>query len=259
MRIIGIIPARYGSTRFPGKPLAKIQGRPMIAHVVENARQARSLEAVVVATDDSRIAEAAAAAGAEVAMTPPELPSGTDRVAWVAAGRSADVVVNVQGDEPLLPGSAIDALVAPFASDPALPMATLAAPFHDLAEVENPRTAKIVLTASGRALYFSRAPIPFAYRPASPERRLGAPSDYVRHIGIYAYRGAFLAKLAATPPTPLELLEGLEQLRALHMGAVIQVVCLPHGTIGVDTPEDLARVEQILSRIDMAAPAAPRG
>lgn len=261
MRIIGIIPARYGSTRFPGKPLAEIRGRPMIALVVENARRCRSLAEVVVATDDARIAAVARAAGAETVLTDFLFQSGTDRVAYVAKGRGADVVVNVQGDEPLLPPEAIDALVAPFIVDGGdrLDMATLAAPFHERAEVDNERTAKTVVDDGGNALYFSRAPIPHLYGPVAGAADL---SIYLRHIGVYAYRNEFLQRLAATPPARLELAEGLEQLRALAMGARIRVVRVERATIGVDTPEDLRAVEGFLrgrEETGAAADAVPKG
>ncbi|MFN7971371.1 MAG: 3-deoxy-manno-octulosonate cytidylyltransferase [Acidobacteriota bacterium] len=259
MRIIGIIPARYGSTRFPGKPLAAILGKPMIAHVVERTRASGALAEVIVATDDARIAAAAREAGASVAMTPADLASGTDRVAWVARDRDADVIVNVQGDEPLLPEGAIEALVAPLVDDGAggdVQMSTLAAPFQSFHEVLNPRTAKVVVNARGDALYFSRAPIPYRYDPGGAAGEDRDPARFLRHIGIYAYRAPFLQLFAATPPAPLEREEKLEQLRALHLGARLAVARVARGTVGVDTPEDLVQVErELLMASSSAVPA----
>ena len=228
----------------------------MIAWVVQNMKRSRRLAEVIVATDDERIAEAAREAGAEVAMPEGDFATGTDRVHAAVEGRDADVVVNVQGDEPLLPADHVDRLVEPFDADGELSMATLAARFDRWDEVENPRTAKVVVDDAGRALYFSRAPIPHCYRPES-EESAAPPAGYLRHIGVYAYRRDFLGRLAETPPCPLEQMERLEQLRALWMGARIAVVEVSAPTIGVDTPEDLAEVENIL--LQKSAGAAVEG
>lgn len=232
-----VIPARYGATRFPGKSLAALQGRPIIQHVHERASRARSCSRVIVATDDERIAATARNFGAEVAMTRPDHPSGTDRVAEVAAGLEADLIVNVQGDEPLVDPAAIDAAVEPLVADPAIPMGTLAAPIHDLADLANPNVVKVVLDRKGFALYFSRLPIPFL-------RDQEVDTPRYRHVGLYVYRREFLLDLATLAPTPLEQAEKLEQLRVLEHGYRIRVVLIPTASPGIDTPEDLKKVEE---------------
>jgi 3-deoxy-manno-octulosonate cytidylyltransferase (CMP-KDO synthetase) len=234
---VAIIPARYRSTRLPGKALAPIGDRPMICHVAERTRRARGLAAVIVATDDQRIRAAVAAGGARVVMTRADHPSGTDRLAEVATGLTADVVVNVQGDLPLLDPVMVEALVDRMAAEPTLPMATVATPIRHEAEWRSPHVVKVVFGRDGRALYFSRAPIPYD-RDATrlPDEALGW-----RHVGMYAYRRDVLLRLASLRPTPLEERERLEQLRALEHGIVIGIVEW-HGTeplIEVDTPEDL--------------------
>jgi 3-deoxy-manno-octulosonate cytidylyltransferase (CMP-KDO synthetase) len=234
-----VIPARFASTRLPGKPLAEIAGHPMIEHVYRRAACARSVTQVLVATDDARIAEAVRGFGGHVVMTSPDHPSGTDRVAEVAAGLACEVIVNLQGDEPAMDPAMLDRLLAPFAGDPSTVMATLGAPLDREADAANPNVVKVVVDRASRALYFSRAPIPYLRGPAAP-----AGSVY-RHVGIYAYRREFLLTLARLPQTPLERAESLEQLRALEHGYRITVVETPHVAVSVDTPEDLARVRRM--------------
>jgi 3-deoxy-manno-octulosonate cytidylyltransferase (CMP-KDO synthetase) len=237
---IAIIPARYQSTRLPGKALAEIAGRPMIAHVYERAAAAALVTRVIVATDDRRILDAVLAFGGEAVLTSASHPSGTDRLAEVAASLDCDVVVNVQGDEPLLASAAIDAVVAPFALDPALEMSTLRRRITDPAEFLNPNVTKVVVDRAGFAMYFSRAGIPFT-RPGQP------PVTAWAHVGLYAYRRATLLRLAALPPTAIEQAEALEQLRALEHGIRIKAIETSHDTIGVDTREDLERVRALLA------------
>jgi len=233
-----VIPARYGSTRFPGKPLARLWGKPVIEHVYRRAKQSRLCRRAIIATDDARIAAAARAFGAEVALTRSDHVSGTDRVAEVAEGLEAELVVNVQGDEPLVDPGAIDAAVEPLAGDPGIPMGTLCAPLEEVEDLANPNVVKVVLDEAGFALYFSRLPIPFVRDP-------GAGVTRYRHIGLYVYRREFLLELAKMAPTPLEQAEKLEQLRVLERGGRIRVVVVPKASPGVDTPEDLARLEKM--------------
>jgi 3-deoxy-manno-octulosonate cytidylyltransferase (CMP-KDO synthetase) len=241
---VAIIPARYRSTRLPGKALADLAGRPMVCHVAERAARARGIARVLVATDDARIAEAVRAIGIEVVLTRPEHPSGTDRLAEVARGLEADVLLNVQGDLPLLDPTMIERLADRMATDPALPMATLASPIHDAAEWRSPHVVKVVFGADGRALYFSRAPIP---HDRDGVRDVAEPFGW-RHIGLYAYRRDVLLRLAALPPSPLERRESLEQLRALEHGIAIGVVEWPADAplVEVDTPADLERARALL-------------
>jgi 3-deoxy-manno-octulosonate cytidylyltransferase (CMP-KDO synthetase) len=245
LRVLGVIPARYGSTRFPGKALALLGGRPLVAHVIENALRARRLDRVLVATDDERIARAAREAGAEAVMTPPELPSGSDRVAHVIetfarAGETCGVAVNIQGDEPFLPGEAIDRAVELLDADPEAAIATLAVPAA-AGDRANPNAVKVVLDVRGRALYFSRATIPFP-RHTSPRAR------WWKHVGLYAFRSEYLKRFVGLPPSGLEESEGLEQLRALEDGARIAVALGAWPVLGVDTPEDLAEAERRLAK-----------
>jgi 3-deoxy-manno-octulosonate cytidylyltransferase (CMP-KDO synthetase) len=237
-RIAVIIPARWAAQRFPGKPLADLAGRPLVAHVVERARQARGVELVAIATDDERIARAAEAAGAVAIMTGPAA-TGTDRVAEAARRLSpgADLVVNLQGDEPLIEPGAIETLVA--AMGGGAKMATLARPL-EAGELERPQVVKVVTDLAGDALYFSRAPI--------PHRRAGGGSALARaHVGIYAFTAAFLQEFAALPPGRLEAEESLEQLRALEHGHRIRVADTAYRGFGVDVPEDLERARAILA------------
>ncbi len=238
MLIVGVIPARFASVRFPGKPLAPLAGKPLVLHVWEAARAARWLDRVVVATEDARIADCVRAAGAEAMMTSASASSGTDRVAEVARHMPADVYVNLQGDEPLMPAENIDRAVATLIGAAGRELATLAYPAAPGA-ASDPNTVKVVAAADGRALYFSRAPIPY--------HRQGTPS-YRKHLGIYAYRAATLAAVAALPPSPLERAESLEQLRWLEAGYTIWVGEAAGDSIGVDTPEDLAEAERRLHR-----------
>jgi 3-deoxy-manno-octulosonate cytidylyltransferase (CMP-KDO synthetase) len=230
-----IIPARYASTRFPGKPLAELWGRPLIQHVYQRATRAQCCDRVIIATDDDRIARAAQAFGAEVALTAADHASGTDRVAEAAAGLECDLIVNLQGDEPLVDPAAIDAAVGPLAADHTIPMGTLCAPLERTEDLANPNVVKVVLDRNGFALYFSRLPIPFVRDPRADAVRH-------RHVGLYVYRREFLLELAALPPTPLERAEKLEQLRALEHGHRIRVVMVETASPGVDTPGDLERL-----------------
>jgi 3-deoxy-manno-octulosonate cytidylyltransferase (CMP-KDO synthetase) len=237
-RVAVVIPARLGSTRLPGKPLADLGGRPMIAHVHARASQARRADLVIVATDDVRIADAVRAAGGDARMTRSDHPTGLDRVAEVSEGLTADIVVNVQGDEPLLDPALIDRLVEALEADTGAEIATAVTPIRDAAERHDPNVVKVVRDARDYALYFSRAPIPYG----SPDGG-GAPEGlWLRHVGVYAFRRRVLALLAAVAPDPLERAESLEQLRALRLGLPIKLVEVVHHAGGVDTPCDLERV-----------------
>ena len=237
-----IIPARYQSSRLPGKALADIAGRPMIEHVYRRASAAATVSRVLVATDDARIFDAVRAFGGEVVMTSAAHPSGTDRLAEAAAALDCDLVVNVQGDEPLLAPETIDAAVMPFVTDPALEMSTLRRAISSAEERNNPNVTKVVVDRDGYALYFSRAPIPFT-RPGQPEARAWA------HVGLYVYRRDTLLRLAALPPTEMERAEALEQLRALEHGIRIKAIKTTHATIGVDTREDLEHVRALMAHV----------
>ncbi|MBF1695636.1 MAG: 3-deoxy-manno-octulosonate cytidylyltransferase [Selenomonas sp.] len=234
MKVLCIIPARYASTRLPGKPLRDIAGKPMIVRVYERATGAQRVHEVVVATDDERIRAVVEEHGGHAVMTRADHATGTDRLAEVAAQRpDCDLIINVQGDEPLIDPAVIDALVAPFEHDAALMMATAKTEITDAAEMENPNNVKVVADRTGNALYFSRARIPYA-------RNAGA--KVYKHIGIYAYRRDFLLAYAKMAQTELECSESLEQLRALENGYRIRVVETDAVFIGVDTEEDLAAV-----------------
>jgi 3-deoxy-D-manno-octulosonate cytidylyltransferase len=238
MMIVGIVPARYASVRFPGKPLAPLAGKPMLLHVVEACQAAQKLSRVAVATDDERIAAAARGAGCEAVLTSPQAASGTDRLAEAALSLPADIYVNIQGDEPLMSPQNIDRAIEALLASGERRIATLAIPFP-AAEAPDPNVVKAAVAKDGRALYFSRAPIPFP--------RAGAPA-YRKHLGLYAYRAETLAELAALPPSPLERTESLEQLRWLEAGYDIWVAEAWSDSIGVDTPEDLRRVEEFLKK-----------
>jgi 3-deoxy-manno-octulosonate cytidylyltransferase (CMP-KDO synthetase) len=229
-----VIPARYASVRFPGKALAEVAGKPLIRHVWERAGELRTAHRVVVATDDQRIADVVRGFGGVAVLTPPDLPTGTDRVALAARAETAELVVNLQGDEPVFDVKAVDELVRLMAADPGIEMGTLAHPVEGEGEHRDPNRVKVVLDQAGFALYFSRAPIPYVRRPGGP-----VP---LRHLGLYVFRREFLQRFAALPPTPLEQTETLEQLRALEHGARIRVVITPQPSIGVDVPEDVARL-----------------
>ncbi len=244
-----VIPARFASTRLPGKPLADIAGKPMIVRVVEAARRARA-DGVWVATDDDRIAAAVRDCGFEAVMTAARHSSGTERIAEVAdvlGWDESDIVINVQGDEPMLEPTLIDGVAAALDADADAAMATAAYPLADAADFFNPNVVKVVCDRRGRALYFSRAPIPWDRDGFARDRDV-LPEDFpvLRHIGLYAYRVGFLRRFGTLASSPLERCESLEQLRALWHGYPIQVVCVDHGPLpGVDTPEDLERVRSL--------------
>ena len=245
MKILGILPARYGSTRFPGKPLAFIAGKPLIQHVVEQCRKARSISEVIVATDDQRIREAAEKF-CRIEMTSPEHPSGSDRVAEVARRCDCDAVVNIQGDEPLIDPAVIDAVALALQQNE---MSTVATRIEREEDLENPNIVKVVVNAAGRALYFSRRTIPYLRDAAN--RSVGeqlAAFPFLKHLGIYGYRRETLLRLVSLPLSALERAERLEQLRALENGIAIAVVRVEHDSIGVDVPEDVERVEKLLVR-----------
>jgi 3-deoxy-manno-octulosonate cytidylyltransferase (CMP-KDO synthetase) len=239
-KAVGIIPARWGSTRFPGKALHLIAGKPLLRHVWERCRRAKKLDKLIIATDDFRIAEAAFDWGAEVAMTSANHASGTDRIAEVAKKMNPFVhVVNIQGDEPLIDPKLIDRLVRDLQRDSSLEMITAAHPFEDPRDAESPHQVKVVLNQSGDALYFSRAAIPFV-------RDDTEQSQFFRHQGIYGYRRDLLLRFVRWKTSPLEQAEALEQLRALENGVRIRVVMTGSGSPGVDTPEDARVIERVL-------------
>lgn len=235
--VLVVIPARWGSSRFPGKALADVDGRPLVVRVAEAAAGMRTAGRIVVATDDERILAAVAEAGVAAELTG-EHPTGSDRVGEVAARHEADIVVNLQGDEPLVSPADLDALVAALRDDPTADIATLAHPLADVDEWRDPNVVKVVVREDGAALTFSRAPVPASHPGAPPDGwRLAG-----RHLGVYAYRAASLARFLALPPTDLERAEGLEQLRALGHGLRILVVPATRAAVGVDTPADLERL-----------------
>jgi 3-deoxy-manno-octulosonate cytidylyltransferase (CMP-KDO synthetase) len=264
VEVVALIPSRYGSTRFPGKPLALLRGKPMIQHVYEHTCRARGLARVLVATDDDRIADAVRAIGGEVVMTRADHPTGTDRIAEVALGLTADVIVNVQGDLPFFPPSLVEDAVAALTRAPAAVMATVKTPIHDLTEWHNINVVKVVTDREGFALYFSRSSIPCRVQGprskvqeaevqslnsqlATRNSQLSMPILGYRHIGLYVYRRDFLLTFPQLARTPLEQCEQLEQLRALEWGYRIVVSETARPTIEVDTPEDLQRAEEALS------------
>jgi 3-deoxy-manno-octulosonate cytidylyltransferase (CMP-KDO synthetase) len=243
--VVAVIPARYASERLPGKPLALIAGRPMIQHVWERARRAALVEEVIIATDDERIAAAVRGFGGAVAMTPADLRSGTDRIAVVAQTlKDAEIIVNVQGDEPLIASAMIDEAVRPLLQDPLLVASTLVQRINSSEDLANPSIPKVVLNGKGDCLYFSRSPIPFA-RDAGPAGWLGE-GPYYKHVGLYVFRREFLLRYAALPQTPLEKAEKLEQLRILEHGYVIRAVITEHESFSVDTADDLKKVRAII-------------
>ncbi len=249
MKTVGIIPARYGSTRFPGKPLALINGQPLLKWVIEGSKTAKSLDEVTVATDDERIAKLARECGVRALMTESDLPTGSDRIFQAAKQLGLDdndVIVNIQGDEPLIEGALLDKLSEPFTKDANLEMATLGRAL-DEESLKSPNTAKIVLNQRQEAMYFSRLPIPYT--------RQAGEAPYpaaLKHIGIYAYRKSFLEKFCAEPPAAVELAESLEQLRALYLGARIKVVQVTHDSWGVDTPDDVFKIERLMRERTLA-------
>jgi 3-deoxy-manno-octulosonate cytidylyltransferase (CMP-KDO synthetase) len=253
LAIVAIIPARFGSTRLPGKPLSDIHGKPMIQHVHERVCLARGLDRVLVATDDERIAAAVAGFGGEAVMTSSRHATGTDRLAEAVARTDATIVVNVQGDEPLVDPAGIEAALRPLREDAGLPMSTLSVPLTDVEEMLSPAVVKVVTDAAGDALYFSRGAIPHVRQGPGGDAR-GAAAQAVaqglarRHVGLYVYRREALLRIAALEPAPLEVAEGLEQLRALHHGIRIRVVPVADGGgQAVDTPQDLERVRALLA------------
>ena len=245
MKILGIIPARYGATRFPGKPLVLIEGRPLIQHVVERCQRAKSLSEVIVATDDARIAEVARRF-CRVEITRSDHPSGSDRIAEVTARCACEAVVNIQGDEPLIDPAVIDEVADALADSE---MSTAATPLKEPAEFDNPNVVKVVVNTAGHALYFSRSTIPFVRDAASRSmaEQLAA-FTFLKHLGIYGYRRETLLRLVKFPLSSLERAERLEQLRALENGIQIAVVKVEYDSVGVDVPEDVARVEKLLRR-----------
>jgi 3-deoxy-manno-octulosonate cytidylyltransferase (CMP-KDO synthetase) len=241
--VLAVIPARWAAQRFPGKPLAMIKGRPMIQWVWEAAKNAKRVDRVVVATDSDRIARAVKAFGGEAILTSPKCPSGTDRVAEVARSSKAGIIVNVQGDEPLMPPSTIDKVVSVLQDDESAVMSTAVRKADNDREYKNSNVVKVVLDRMNYALYFSRAPIPWRM---STDGLRHAP--HWIHIGIYGYRRAFLFRFAALPPSALELEERLEQLRALEHGSSIKAAIVAQETCGVDRPGDIKKVERILAK-----------
>lgn len=242
MQALGVIPARWGSTRFEGKVLALINGKPMIEHVWQRAGQSRLLNEIIIACDDARILKVAQEFGAKAVLTSADHPSGTDRIAEAIANFPAEIIVNIQGDEPLIEHSVIDNLVTALHNDSSCLMATAIKIIQSKAELDNPNVVKAVVDTSGNALYFSRSVIPYDRDNAGFERL-----KYYKHLGIYAYRRNFLLKFKDMPKSLLEKAENLEQLRALEAGVKIKTVVTDVETVGVDTPEDLARVQKILS------------
>ncbi len=269
VRVLGVIPARFASSRFPGKALAPLAGKPILQHVWERARQARYLTQLIVATDDQRIQDQARAFGAVVKMTRADHASGTDRVAEVASADSAAIVVNIQGDEPLIDPAAIDAAALALMDDPDVPMGTLKKRIEDASEIANPNVVKVVTDHRGNAIYFSRWPIPYIRQsttrsptglvdvrslgPRAGRRAVSARDGqgvHYKHIGLYVYRRDFLLSYPTLEVGPLERAERLEQLRALENGHSIRVVETDYESLGVDTPEDLERVSKLF---EMAA------
>ena len=245
-KVVAIIPARYHSNRFEGKPLAKINGKPMIQHVYERAVRSPLLSRVAVATDDERIADTVRSFGGEVVMTKAEHASGTDRLAEAATLMDIpeqDVVVNIQGDQPMFALEVIDQVARPLLEDPALPMATLIYKIIREEEIDDPNHVKTVFDCHGKALYFSRAPIPFQRDPHKPP-----PPTYYKHLGFYAYRKGFLLTFVSLPEGEWERFEKLEQLRALEYGYDIKVVLTEYDSVEVDTLEDLKRVETLMDQ-----------
>jgi len=238
-KILGVIPARFASTRFPGKVLAQISSKTMLQHVYERCAQARYLTSTTIATDDDRVYSVAKGFGARVRMTRSDHRSGSDRVAEVASAETAEMVVNIQGDEPLIDPAAIDAAILPLVHDSEIVMGTLKKRIEDAREITDPNVVKVVTDRRGDAIYFSRCPIPYAGKTCVPG------SSYFKHVGLYVYRRDFLLQYSALPVGPLEQAERLEQLRALENGYRIRVVETEYESLGVDTPEDLERVSRL--------------
>jgi 3-deoxy-manno-octulosonate cytidylyltransferase (CMP-KDO synthetase) len=243
--VVAVIPSRHGSTRLPAKPLVDLCGKPMVQHVVERARRAKLVDRVVVATDHEAIAAAVRSFGGEVAMTDPALASGSDRIAAVAATLEADLIVNVQGDEPVIEPEMIDQAIAPLLADASIPCGTIVRRIDAEADIQNPNVVKAVLDARGFALYFSRSPIP--HRRDVPAGEWLSGGVYYKHFGLYVYRREFLLEYATWAPTPLEQAEKLEQLRILERGHRMAVAITTFDSTPVDTAEDAERVRAILA------------
>lgn len=250
MRFVGVIPARYASTRLPGKPLLHIAGKPLIQWVYEGATPSRRLERLLVATDEETIFQAVVGFGGEAIMTRVDHPSGTDRVAEVASRIDADVFINIQGDEPLIEASVVDAVCEPFVNDSALEISTAKIRIEKHDEAARPQIVKVVTDCRGQALYFSRSLIPYPRHPSA---------QFFKHVGIYGYRKRFLSALPGLSHSPLESAEGLEQLRFLANGYRIQVVEVIHDSFGIDTPEDVERVRPLLENKALQAKSNLRG
>lgn len=246
-QIIAVIPARYASSRFPGKPLADILGKPMIKWVYENAMSSKLIDDVYVATDDERIFNVVKNFGGNVIMTPSEIPTGTDRIAYAIQNISADIIVNIQGDEPLISGDMIDSAIEPFLKENDIDISTLAVKITDVETLFNPNVVKVVFDPKNFALYFSRSPIPFCRDARTRDEwlKLGV---YYKHIGIYVYKRNSLFKFVNFKASKLEELEKLEQLRAIENGMRIKVVITDKDTVGVDTPFDIENVISILKQ-----------
>jgi len=242
MRIAGVIPARWGSTRFPGKSLAILAGKSVIQRVYERVSAAQRLDMVVVATDDERIRKAVELFGGKFVMTRGDHPSGTDRVAEAVSGMDADIVINIQGDEPFIEPAVIDELASAMVTEPEWDMGTAAVPIDSQEELLDPSVVKVVWGQDHRAIYFSRSVIPFDRDREYDLKK----SVYWRHVGIYAYRTAFLQKIVATPQCLAERVEKLEQLRALHIGARMKIIETVHVGVGIDTPADLEKAETLM-------------
>ena len=261
MAIAAVIPARYHSSRFPGKPLADICGKPMVQHVYERAKESTLVGETIVATEDTRIADVVRKFGGKVVMTSPGHRTGTERVAEVAGGIEAEIIANIQGDEPLICGEIIDEAIRPLISDESIHISTLKSPITRVSDWFNPNVVKVVTDREGFALYFSRSPIPFSHhKPEWDGRFIFPEQEYedgslpsgplYRHIGLYVYRRSLLLSISQMEPTPLETTEGLEQLRLLENGWRMKVVPIDYHPIGVDTPEDLREVREMLDRED---------
>ncbi len=247
MNIVGVIPARYGSTRFPGKLLAPLQGRPLILHTIERALESQRLTQLVVATDDERIARAVHPTGVEICMTSPECRSGSDRAAEVIRERAADLIVNLQGDEPCVEGQVIDRVIGGLLDSPDCGLSTPAVALRSEEDFVSPHIVKVVMDANGRALYFSRAPIASTARLTQGDRESPGFIWGWKHLGLYAFRRETLLMFTSWPPSPLERREQLEQLRLLENGIKIRIVEVEKDSIGVDTPEELAELNRRLS------------
>ena len=242
-----VLPARYESSRFPGKPLAVIAGKPLIQWVYERARGIRGAGRVIVATDHEGIAAAVREFDGEVVVTTGDHRTGTDRVAEVARSLDADIVVNLQGDEPVFPTGLVEEMVAAIQNDPAIDIVTACHAIHEEDEFNNPNIVKVVVDGERRALYFSRSSVPHRFHPAPSQTHGGKPQGLgYRHVGIYVFRRTSLIRFSALPQAPLELSENLEQLRALENGMVIHVLKTTQPTVGVDVPDDVKNIEKAL-------------